>query len=164
MKELLKLTENFEVSRPVFRLTLYASTNASRVDANMRDPVYKYTPSPEEGNPLSELVCSNYSETFRNGAFTINKWQIAKESMTDVRKAMRVFIEKNLDMKSPRQSKIYRWYYRNLPDNDDFNDTLVMVYKYLRSFCDTDLKSSNIEHTKNAMALLDAIMEKYNER
>ena len=162
MKQLLKLTEDFSVSRPVFKLT--RTDDSSRISANAHAPVFQYTPTPEEGNVLSELVCEHYREHFRNGEFKIDRNQIAISAMREIRDSMRKFLEKNLEMKSPRQSKIYRWYYRNLPDHTEFNDTLVMVYKYMRSFCGEDMRSSNLEHTKNAIALLDAIMEKHDER
>lgn len=162
MKKLLELTENFSVSRPVFRLTKRQGSNT--IEANMSAPVYRYRPTYEEGDILAELVCDNYQEQFRDGEFTIDKRYIATSAMRQIRNNMAIFLEKNLEMRNPRQSKVYRWYYRNLPHNDEFDNALIMVYKYLRSFSDENLRSNNIEHTKNAIALLDAIMEKYDER
>lgn len=161
MKELLKQTENFKTSRPVFRLTLERGDSA--ISANTSSPVYSYRPKPEEGNMLSELVCGDYREQFNSSSneFIIDKHEIAQRAMQTIRSSMTTFLEKNLEMRNPRQSKIYRWYYRNLPNDSYFNDTLVMVYKYMRSFSDEDMKASNIEHINNAIALLEAIMEKY---
>ena len=68
---------------------------------------------------------------------------------------------KNLEMRNPRQSKIYRWFYRELPNDDDFNDGLCLLYKYMRSFSHSDMKADNIEHINNAIAVMEAIMEKY---
>lgn len=166
MKELLALTENFSVSRPIFKLT--KEDMHDRITVNQNDPVHRWTPIPEEGNVLSELVCKNYNETFstRVGEFSIDKFAIANRSMENIRSSMAKFIEKNLSMKSPRQSKIYRWYYRNLPNSDDFNEAMVMVYKYLRSFCDEDMAATMTSqaHVDNTLALLEAIMEKYEEQ
>lgn len=163
MKQLQDLTENFETSRPIFRLT--NNNGDSTIQANMRNPVHKYEPSFEPGNPLSELVCEHYEEYFRvdMGRFEVDKYRIAQQAMQKIRSSIPTFLEKNLEMRNPRQSKIYRWYYRNLPHNVDFNDTLIMVYKYMRTFCGYDMRSVNAEHTNNTVALLEAIMEKYNE-
>ncbi len=163
MRALLEIAETFDVSRPVFRLSL--ERGETQISANTSHPVYRYRPEPEEGNLLSELVCDNYNESFSadKGKFVINTHEIAERAMQDIRSSFTTFLEKNLEMRNPRQSKIYRWYYRNLPNNSEFNDTLIMVYKYMRSFSDSSMKASDINHINNAIALLEAIMEKYEE-
>lgn len=160
MKRLLDLTVNFEKSRPIFRLTKQEDSN--RISAELY-PAYKYTPTPEEGDVLSELVCENFKETFNatEKHFRISREDIAHRSMQDIRNAMPQFLEKNLEMRNPRQSKIYRWFYRELPNDDDFNDGLCLLYKYMRSFSHSDMKADNIEHINNAIAVMEAIMEKY---
>ena len=163
MKEILEITQKFKTSRPVFRLTLERGDRT--ISANTDHPVYRYRPEPEEGNVISELACSNFTESFSIGmsAFTIDAFSIAERTMQDIRSSMVKFLEVNLEMRSPKQSKIYRWYYRNLPNNSDFNDALVMLYKYMRSFCNEDMRSSSTEHINNTIALLEAIMGKYEQ-
>ncbi len=164
MKQIVEITQKFKTSRPVFRLTL--ERGDSTISANIDHPVYRYRPEPEEGDVISELACSNFVESFstRDNEFTVDAFQIAQRTMQDIRSSMVKFLEANLEMRSPKQSKIYRWYYRNLPDDSNFNDALVMLYKYMRSFCNEDMRSSNIEHTNNTIALLEAIMEKYDQK
>lgn len=164
MKQLEELSKDFGKSRPVFRLT--RSSRNDTINANVSTPVHKYRPQPEEGNILSELVCSHFSESFNphDGEFRVDPYEIAKRAMEDIRGSIPTFLEKNLEMRNPRQSKLYRWYYRNLPNSYDFNDTLVMVYKYMRSFSDESMKASDLAHINNPVALLTAIMEKYEER
>lgn len=163
MSKLLDLTENFTVSRPVFNLQL--DKNGRNISASVSNPVYKYRPTPEANNPLSELVCENYKETFniREGIFTIDKHDISSRAMSSIRNSIPQFIEKNLEMRNPRQSKLYRWAYRNMPNSSELNDVLIMVYKYLRSFCDSEMKASDLNHINNSIALLEAIMEKYEQ-
>ena len=163
MRELKALTKNFNTSRPVFRLTM--ERGDSTISANVDTPVYRYRPKPEEGNYLSEMVCEEYRETFylSEGVFRIDTNDIAQKAMQGIRSSMTSFLEKNLEMRSPTQSKIYRWYYRNLPNDSEFNDVLVMVYKYMRTFTDENMKAASIEHINNTLALLEAIMEKYEQ-
>lgn len=164
MKELLKLTETFQVSRPVFKLTL--EREDSKISANEDEPVYQYKPTPIEGNILSEMVCNEYRESFdcEKGTFIADKQRIAQEVMSDIRRSMGSFLERNLGMKNPRQSKIHRWYSRELPNDDEFNDMLVMLYKYMRTFCADERMIADVqEHRDNTIALLEAIMGKFNE-
>lgn len=162
MKELRELTKDFGTSRPIFRLTNHYSKD--RISVTVCEE-HKYSPEKEEGNILSEIVCQEYEEKFSISSkeFQVNTGEIAHKAMRVIREAMTDFLDKNLEMRNPKQSKVYRWYYRSLPNNDDFNDILVMVYKYMRTFCGPDMKASNIEHIKNTVALMEAIMEKYNE-
>jgi hypothetical protein len=164
VRQIVEITQKFETSRPVFRLTLERGDKT--ISANIGHPVYRYRPEPEEGNVISQLACGNFAESFsaRDNQFTVDAFQIAQRTMQDIRSSMVKFLEVNLEMRSPKQSKIYRWYYRNLPDDSDFNDALVMLYKYMRSFCNEDMRSSNIEHTNNTIALLEAIMGKYDQK
>lgn len=164
MKRLKDLTEGFEVSRPIFKLTM--ARDGDTVSANMSNPIHKFTPTPIEGDCLSELVCSHHNESFNmmDEKFILDNHQIANRALSTIRHSMTKFLENNLDMRNPRQSKVYRWFYRDLPDNNDFNDALCLLYKYMRSFCSSEMRSGNPEHTKNAIAVMEAIMEKYNDR
>jgi hypothetical protein len=163
MKELLELAKDFGTSRPIFKLTNHYSKD--RISIQVCEE-HKYSPEKEEGNILSELVCTEYEERFSmsDKQFQVDPSHVAHRAMRVIKDAMTDFLDKNLEMRNPRQSKVYRWYYRSLPNDNDFNDILVMVYKYMRTFCDADMKASNIEHIKNTVALMEAIMEKYNGR
>lgn len=166
MKQLVDLTKDFKASRAVFRLTK-DEDNSSIIFVKLHE---HYEPTPEKGNILSELVCRHYDEIFdsHQGQFTINTEHIANRAMNTINNSMTKFLEKNLKMRNPRQSKIYKWYYRNLPSNNEFNNVMIMMYKYMRSFCDLNMKAINIEHINiehinNTVALLEAIMEKYEQ-
>lgn len=163
MRELLELTKEFKTSRPVFLLR--KSNRDDMVTTELNYPVYRYRPVADESNILSVLVVSHFSEDFKlhKGEFVIDKKDIATKAMYEIRSCMCKFLEKNLKMRNARQSKIYRWYYRNMPSNDAFNDVLVMVYKYMRSFSDSDMIANDINNLNNAIALLGAIMEKHDD-
>jgi len=157
MSQLLDMVENFKVSRPVFALKV----NSDNVE--VKKVIHEYRPQPIPGDYLSELVCGNFKERFspREGSFHIDISEIVSISMQEIRSSIPKFIEKNLEMRNPRQSKLYRWDYRNMPNSSELNDVLIMVYKYLRSFSDSDMKANDPNHTNNAIALLDAIKDKY---
>lgn len=161
MKKLRDLTENFKVSRPVFRLQI--SSSGGSIDSRRMGGAYNYKPTPIAGDYLSELVCSKYNESFdlTRGSYRIDRDAIVQSAISEIRSSIPKFIEKNLEMKNARQSKLYRWAYRNMPRSQDFDDTLIMVYKYLRSFCSSDMRGNNVKHINNGLALLKAIMEKY---
>ena len=161
MTKLLELTKDFKVSRPVFHLQL---SGDNIYITTKQDSAYQYKPKPS-ADPLSQLVCACYGETFdsRVGEYYIIKEDIAKRAMREIRGSVTKFIESNVGMRNPRQSKLYRWAYRNMPADSEFNDTLVMVYKYIRSFTNLDMKSNNVDHINNAIALLEAIMRKHEQ-
>jgi len=159
MEQFIELTKDFKTSQPLFKIEI---SNYGNVKAKC---VEKYKPDPIPGNYLSELVCANYSESFNvhDGFYSLNAHEIVQRSMADIRRDIPRFIEKNIGMRNPRQSKLYRWAYRNMPDTTDFNSVLIMMYKYIRSFSDSDMKSNNTDQINNTIALLEAVMEKYGE-
>lgn len=161
MKKLRDYTLDFKVSRPVFSLQL--SDSGSTISTRRMGGVYSYQPKPIPGDYLSELICSMYSEQFNldRGSYQINRERIVSYAMHEIRASMGKFVERNSEMKNPRQGKLYRWTYRNMPNDPEFNDTLIMVYKYLRSFCSSEMRGNNIAHVNNGLAILEAIMEKY---
>lgn len=161
MRRLEEIAETFETSRPIFRLTLERSD--STINANVSHPVHRYRPEPKTDDILEALVCEHFEETFSvdRGEFYIDPYKIAKNAMDEIRNDMTRFLDKNLGMKNPRQSKIYKWFYRGLPNTNDFNDSLVLLYKYMRSFSDSNMKANSTEHLNNAIAVMEAIMEKY---
>lgn len=163
MKRLEEIANTFETSRPVFRLTL--ERGGGTIDPNVGHPVHRYRPQPKSEDVLEEIVCGHFSESFDvgEGKFCIDPYKIANSAMEEIRNSMPRFLEKNLEMKNPRQSKIYKWFYRGLPNTYDFNESLCLLYKYMRSFSDSDMKASNLEHINNAIAVMEAIMEKYND-
>lgn len=164
MKQIREIIQTFEVSRPIFRLTIGDSHN--RIDLNTHRPNYRYTPREAvEGEALYELVVNNYSESFVavEGRFMFDAHRIAEQSMSDIREYIARFIAQNLAMKSPRQSKLYRWAHRSMPRTEDFDDVLVQMYKYLRTFAYENARTIDHKKTENALALLTAMENKYNE-
>jgi len=55
-----------------------------------------------------------------------------------------------------------------MPQTTELNDTLVMLYKYMRTFCDGSMyvPGSVINkdaHIKNAITILETLQEKYDK-
>lgn len=164
MTKLLALTQDFGVSRPIFALYL---NDHGELEGSTRNPIYKYEPTPIEGDILSELVCECYYEDFdhRCSEFVIIRRDIASKAMAKIRAQTKDFVEKNSDMKSPRQGKLYRWIARSMPTNDEFNDTLIMLYLYWKPHTGTSMAGlrSSQKHIENTMAILTAMMEKHEQ-
>lgn len=161
MKKLREYTLDFKVSRPIFDLQI--STNGDTVSVQHVGDPYNAKKDPVSGDFLSELVSESYSESFdiKKGSYYMNRDDITKRAMHIIRNRISCFVEKNLEMRNPRLSKLYRWTYRCMPTNDEFNDILIMLYGYFRSFTDSSMRGYNPEHIKNGIAILEAIMEKY---
>lgn len=153
-------TVDFKVSRPIFKLEITKDS----IEGNKHIPIYQYVPKPIDGDVLSELVCSNYRELFdeESKTFKINVDEIISNSMQDLKSKITQFVEVSLDMKSPRSSKLYKWVAYSMPNTESHNEVLIMIYKYLLSFCShSTMKTYDKKHKENALALLEAIMEKY---
>ncbi len=163
-RKLHKYTDDFTVSRPIFRMKV--SDDGSRLEVPST-PLYRYRPEPIEGDILSKLVCKNYQEYINAdlGHFSINKDEIVKRTMDTIRSNIPSFLEKNLPMRNPRQSKLYRWAYRNMPRDEGTNDALIMLYKYICQYSDNNLRipAAYKEHLDNVIALLDAMREKHEQ-
>jgi hypothetical protein len=160
-----KRTENFRTSKPVFKINI--SSNEDEIRFELVD---KYRPTPIEGDVLSSLVCFNYEESFNpklsEESFKFSRNSIVAKSISQIRSELTTLIEKNLPMRNPRQSKLYRWAYRNMPNNDSINDGLILIYQYIRPFCDSNMRISEVQnkpHLENTIALLDALREKHGE-
>lgn len=164
MRELREIAETFQVSRPIFTITC-GSVAATRLIVDESKPIHKYRPTHAGSNSLMTLMCIEYRETFsiKDQTFTIEREAIAIKAMSSIRNRMAVFLERNLKTKNPRQTFLYKWVYRSMPNDDHFNDALVMLYKYMCSFTTVDMRADNInqKHIDNTIAILTAMKEKY---
>lgn len=159
MREIQEIVKDLTVSEPIVVIKLSSDNSQIRGFDALEDVDLK------QDTALEKLIARKYNQYFdyTNLEFRIDKGGLEQSVMNSIRDSIRQFIEKNVGMRNPRQSKLYRWAYRNMPRTHDFNDTLVMVYKYMCSFCTDNMVSLNQEHTKNTLALLEAMMEKHNE-
>ena len=160
-----KYTADFKNSEPIFVVRL-----SSQKDAIKLELINRYKPTSIKNDVLSEIVCENFQENFyiKNTeiGYTSDKTSIVKRAIDSIRKSMIKLIENNLPMRNPRQSKLYRWVYRNMPNTIMINDGLILIYQYIRPFCDSDMRITDVKnkpHMDNAIALLGALKEKYGE-
>jgi len=100
MTELLALAEIVTVSRPIFILSI--TREGRSVWANESNPLHKYRPNIIEGNVLSTLIAKNYREQFHvaRGEFMLDKQQLAKRCMDDIRTHISLFLEVRDNQKS----------------------------------------------------------------
>lgn len=59
------------------------------------------------------------------------------------------------------QGDVTRQTWNNTSFNNDVGEGFYLLYKYILSFCNESLVSSDEKHTKNCYAVLFAMMEKY---
>lgn len=159
MSYLSDIASTFEVPRPIFRLTLNAKCD--HIDHSGYEPVYACNPSAKTDDELEKLVVSHYRVDFNKsiGRFSLNAEDIAYRVMDEIRGFMRHFIERNLQMRNPRLSKLYRWLTRYAKNDARLDDAFMMLYKYILSFENSPIES---KHINNVMAILHAMEEKFN--
>lgn len=164
MIKLREYAKHFKKSRPIFYIR--KSDGGDYINVDQRSPD-KYRPVPELGNPISELMCQAFYERFdkKSGEFVVNIDEIVESAMKHIRSTVIRFIENNLQMRNSRQSKLYRWYCSNRHlQNSSFQETLVPMYTYIMDFTEGRIGGTYEEHRKNAIILLQAIMEKYDKK
>lgn len=164
MRLLEEFAQTFTTSRPIFQLT--ADEDRRTISFNESRPVHKYVPEYDSDDVIQTIVAEHYKESFDVGSrtFVVDHYKIANEAMEEIRRHLAVFLERNLEMKNPRQSKLYKWFGYEMPNTYEFNGHLVSLYKYVRSFTDSEMRGSNVEHIKNAIAVMEAIKEKMSEK
>ncbi len=167
MKQVKEIVEKFDVSRPIFKLIV--DDDGSDISAQSSKPIYQFEPEIVPDCVITEIVNKNYQERFslRDKSYMIDKRQIEYSSVSEIRSSIKKFLYKNLEMKNPSQSKVYKWADRNMPQTHDFNEVVLSLYKHLRTFCDDDMRiysRFNKPKADNIIALLEAMQEKYDKR
>ena len=164
MKELLAIADTFETSKPIFTVD---SSGAPGGNLYVRvSETTRYYPKLDSSNPLSALMNHKYEENFSltQNRFIVNKKEIAVQAMQTIRRRIALFIKNNLNTKAPQQSRLYRWAYRDMPRLSSLDDNLVMLYKYILSFCNDEMVfiyPHDTRHIDNTLAILQAMMEKH---
>lgn len=162
MKQLLELTRSFETSAPVFKLIV--DNDYSRVSVYPDLPISKFT-TKESDDPIQALVNGAYREHFEvgTGSFRVIREDIAANAGIKIRQSLSLFVVNNSKMQKPQQSKLFKWISKEWPRTEYFDGVAIAIYRYLVSFCGPNMRmvEDNQKHVDNAMALLEATMEKY---
>lgn len=158
MREFIDLISKLKNSKPVFKVAL--SAKANRIELLLID---KYRPDELGDDPLSMIVREHFYEDWQSeyGRYKTDTDRIYQKCKSDVKAAIKEFALYNSEMKNPAQTKLYKWLYRNQPDHGEYNETLLLIYKYLRTFCGSDMRGDTQVNKRNGIALLEALMEKY---
>lgn len=161
MESLLEYIKDFKNTEPIFHIKLSSdSEDVSLV------PLSEYKPTPKQDDQISELVCESFCESFKvnkyKEGYVSNIDAIISKSVKQIRGSVHKFLDKNLPMRNPRQSKLYRWAYREMPT--EANESLLHFYKYIEPHCDGSFKikdSADKGHVSNAIAIIELIRGKY---
>lgn len=161
------IIDQFDVSTAIFRGFVAGDKKSIQVRSN--NMIKRYDPSTvlngKEPDTIEALVISNYDENFITtlGKFAVSKQQIMSRCDSDAKNSIIVFLEKNMPLRSPRQSKVYKFFYRNLPNTPEMTELCYSLYNFMLTFCDSNFKAEagKEEYVKTTLALLEAIQEKY---
>lgn len=151
------------VSRPIFKLSIQENEVAAKLDESA-----KFTPSFAKDDGIAYLVDSMFEEHFNKESRSFAFSQVSDDSyLQQIKRSITRFILKNAPFKSPKQSKLYRFF--NYSEISDFNETqklfLVHVYKYMHPHVDVEdgnkILSKTSPHLNNILSILQAFEEKH---
>ena len=159
--KLLRYTDNFNTSRPVFKLTVSKDEAWFRND----DTCFKFTPTPIDGDSLSEIVCKAYYESFdhHENMFVLDKHSIVNNAIQMIKDDILHFVGRNVKLKNPFQGGLYKWVRRPPRDNEELENGFILLYKYIKETVEKESLNKQA-HIDNVIALLEGMREKYGER
>jgi hypothetical protein len=162
---LLEYTKDFKVSRPIFYLQVAQSGGI--IDAQRS--VFKYKPTPSvKDDVVADLMCNVYTEHFNieRGAYEIDIYDIAERAARFIYAEIPKFIEQEMKLKNPKQSKLYKWAYLIPKNNTELDKGILLLYRYMHHsvYDDSIPATERSAHAANIIALLEAMMEKYGEQ
>lgn len=162
VEEILKpYRDTLSNSRPIFALKV----NDSGVRVSLMDE-FKYRPEIIPGDGLSYIFNRMFDERFDKltRRFVTNE-QSDNSYVSSICNHLKTFIRRNGPFKNAKQSKIYRFFNdRSLGRMTEIEKAgLINLYQYIFTHTGADLvfADKNSPHCKNALAILDAIQEKY---
>lgn len=160
---LLKYIQNkYSESEPIFLLSMDGSGRNNEILLNVKKEPHLEI---DENDPLSVLVMGcfqqNFNKAFRR--FSVNEDDIAQMAFSKILRSFCVFIEKNLEVVSPRNTKVFRFFKYDCEKVP--SDIIIYLWSYMKPFVDdgyrfTD-KTNNRVHFDNIINLLKAIESKY---
>lgn len=178
MKRLREYADKHGVSRPVFDIVPVvrrdhegASSSIEEINLELKQE-YKYVPEINEADPLTVLIAKSRNEAFSIGIkkFTVSNESTVSNALRNVNEIFLNFLRRNLPNKQPTHTIIYKWYRRDFlnrltyPDalSENLDNAVLALYSYVYRNVDDSGKilDSKKEHSKNIIALLEALMEK----
>lgn len=166
MKQVKEIVDKFSVSRPIFKLKV--DDDGSDIFAYTSSPIHQFKPESSPDCVVTEIVNDQYKERFslRDKSYTIDKRQIEYNAVSAIRGQIITFLYRNLQMKNPSQSKVYKWADRYMPKDTVFDEVILSLYKYLRTICNEEMYAYTGKgpEVNNIIALLEAMQEKYDKR
>ena len=167
MKLLQTYIDELRPSRAVFKLEInhYGDTIVAKPVKDTEIVEQKLS----EKNVLRDLVYANRKETLilSDRFYRIDTISVEKGCVDDVKEALKGFLEYSGKFRNPRQSKLWKFIYRtNSMSNVDKIEGFLLLYRYLRENGMSDDGRTNYtdsKHVKNALVILEAMREKYEQ-
>lgn len=161
-QEIYDLINKLSKSEPIFDLHL--SNDKCTMFANVQNEYHpQVTDIPD--NVLWLLVCDKHTERFsiHDQQFVFSKSDIHNDVMNEIKSKIAEFIERNMNVRNPRLTKVYKYTQRDMFRNLTIEDELVSIYKWMNTFCDVNMNAAKDkeEYVETAIALLEAMQEHY---
>lgn len=164
MQEIKAMFDEFGVSEPIFKVTL--SEDKSYLSLK---PLNKYRPSLEGvTDPVRILAINHYSEQYSTWDKRFHKKDQSLAVYRAICSAVNKIYLQNSPLKSPKQSKIYRWL-RSLSDSNNaaIQNGIITLFRYAykngareSSSFSFPLRSKD-PHAINFLTVLEKMMNKY---
>lgn len=142
-------------SEPVFSLSSDYGDIRAAVCHHADQPV-------DPSDSISVMVADSFRERFipRERRFEVDHYGIARDVTSQIVGRVQKFYENNSGLKKPRTSKLYKWLCY-LDGNAE--DAVVMVYRYLTTFCNHEMQPNAAQdpNVENAIAVLEHLRSKY---
>lgn len=150
----------FEVSKPVFKVI----SEGRSIDLEVKA---KHIPAIMAGDPITELLASNYSEQFDRSTklFTLNHNSMIRSTCDIIEETFIDFLENYQGIKNPKQSKLFL-HTRDIVLKRNYQyaeqtDLLLELYRYLRENIGDIRSNPDSVHRRNVLAIFHKIKEKH---
>lgn len=162
MKRLRDIASQFGTSKAVFPIDI--DEHELHIG---RFPLERYFP-PKGTTSLDLLVASHYKEFFdiERRSFRVDPQAVANSAMNAVRGYFVAFLASRMQTKDPTKTKLYKWFrYSIFSLGEDFDEHMCDLYAYLVYIMDTQYSNKNYAaHVANALAIMEAVMVKYEKK
>ena len=154
MRTISEITEKHSTSRPIFQGKLTASGD---VRFEVMD---KYNPEPQTSDPVENLACSMFNETFNLCQKRFNKDNYERKVMEEILYKILSIYSANSGLKNPQQSKMYKFVKYDLTNlvsrYENVSEGMISLYRYIYPN-QLENKILNDAHKANFLAILEKL-------
>lgn len=160
-----EVIDQIQPSRPIFKLQNFLRDSHSQLSSYTATG-YSYV-LPTEGR-IAKLLAHSYYERFDATTLkvTFNRQDLYNNILNKIKIFVCSFVEKSLQLKNPRQSKLYKWLYymnsTNMPA--PLHAPMIALYEYIADLGQGGFIVPDKDKRETLIALLQAMQEKYGDK